>query len=144
MNDNLIGHGPIDYIFVFGMIIFAYWAGQTKPQRILYILPACLSCFYFIEIGRRLTADKLVPMVFVMSVILSKGVNYFNLPKRNVNSWIGKVWLLLFLGIVIGFIYKSYYSEHVTSIHLNTRLIIQLIGYLNLIILVDVLSPKMV
>jgi len=135
MNDNLIGHGLVDYVFVFFMMGYAYYAGQTKPHRILYILPACLSCFFFIPVGSNLTADKLVPFVFIVSVILSKGANYFSLSKKNVNSWIGKLWLLIAVSVVIGFLYTNYYANYINSPFIKTRLLIQIISYTNFVLL---------
>ena len=135
MIDNLIGHGLIDYLFVFFMMSYAYYAGQTKPHRILYILPACLSCFFFIPVGSNLTADKLVPVIFIISIILSKGANYFSLSNKKNNGWIGKMWILIVFSIIIGFLYTNYYAYYINSPFIKTRLIIQIISYINFILL---------
>jgi len=132
MGDNLIGHGLLDYLFVLFMLSYAYWAGQTKPHRILYILPACLSCFFFIPFGSNLTADKLVPVMFIGSVVLSKGISYFSIKKKMNNSWIGKIWLMILTSIIVGIMYLIHYSNYIESPLINTRLIVQVIGYINI------------
>lgn len=141
MSDNLIGHGLIDYLFVFFMLAYAYYAGITKPYRILYILPACLSFFFFIPLGSNLTADKLVPVVFIASVILSKGANYFSLEKKANNTWIGKIWLMLAFSIIIGIIYSNFYANYIKSPLINSRLIVQIISYIN-VILIFIIARK--
>jgi len=142
MGDNLVGHGLIDYLFVFFMIAYAYYSGQTKPHRILYILPACLSFFFFIPVGSNLTADKLVPAIFITSVILSKGSNYFSIANKKANNWVGKMWLLIALSAIIGSVYSSYYENHVISPFFKTRLIIQLIGYINYILIFIIIRKE--
>lgn len=133
---NLIGHGILDYLVIIVLVLYAYWAGQTKPHRILYILPACMSFFFFIEVGPRLTPDKLVPPVFIMSIILSKGANYFSISsKRNHNSWIEKIWILIAASVIIGAIYTNYYANYVTSPHIKTRLVIQITSYINFVLI---------
>jgi len=138
-SDNLIGHGTYDYLVIILLLLYAFWAGQTKPHRILYILPACISFFFFIEIGPRLTPEKLIPMVFIVSTVLSKGTNYFAVSKsnlvKNINAWISKMWILLIVSSIIGVIYTKYYSNYINSPIINTRLIIQLIGYINIFLI---------
>lgn len=128
--DNVIGHGVIDYIVVFGFIIYAIYAGFTKPHRILYILPACLSFFFFIEVGPRLTPDKLVPAVFIVSTIARRGISYYQNTVRQ-QSWIILVLLMVISSTIIGSFYTNYYSNYLTSPFVDTRLIIQVIGYFN-------------
>tara|TARA_B100000809_G_scaffold201247_1_gene201797 strand:- start:2095 stop:3438 length:1344 start_codon:yes stop_codon:yes gene_type:complete len=142
MGDNLIGHGFIDYAFVYSMMYYAFWAGQTKPHRILYILPACLSCFFFIPVGSNLTADKLVPTVFIISVVLSKGSSYFALQNKNSNNWSGKMWLLIAFSIVIGLIYTDFYVQHVKSPLFSTRMLIQVISYINFMLIFIILRKE--
>ncbi|PCI99613.1 MAG: hypothetical protein COB15_03890 [Flavobacteriales bacterium] len=142
MNDNLIGHGFIDYAFVFFMIAYAYWAGQTKPHRILYILPACISCFFFIPLGSMLTADKLVPIIYIGSVILSKGANYFSSNNNNDNSWVGRVWLLIAFSVIIGFLYTNYYASYINTPLIKTRLLIQIISYSNFILIFIIIRKE--
>lgn len=137
-SDVLIGHGAIDYIIVILLSLYAFGAGQTKPHRILYILPACISFFFFIEVGPRLTPEKLVPFIFVSSVILSKGVNYFAIStKKNKieNTWISMIWIVVGVSIIIGFIYNNYYSNYLTTSFLSTRLIVQITSYINFILI---------
>jgi hypothetical protein len=143
MNDNLIGHGLIDYLFVFAMLAYAFFAGQTKPHRILYILPACLSFFFFIPVGSNLTADKLVPAIFIVSVILSKGSDYFSIANNKANYWVGKLWLLVSLSAIIGTMYSSYYATYVISPQFKTRLITQLIGYINYILIFIIIRKEL-
>lgn len=142
MGDNLIGHGLLDYLFVFLMLAYAFYAGQTKPSRILYILPACLSFFFFIPLGSNLTADKLVPTVFVVSVVLSKGSNYFRLSETKANNWIGKIWILIAFSAILGSLYSNYYENHVTSPFFKSRLIIQLISYVNYILIFIIIRKE--
>ena len=132
--NNLLGHGVIDYVVVFLFILYSIYAGLTKPHRILYILPASLSFFFFIEIGPRLTPDKLVPAIFIVFTIFNKGIGYFfnnERPKR----WLLIVFLLILLSSIIGAVSTSYYANHLKSSFINTRLIIQLIGYTNYILI---------
>jgi hypothetical protein len=143
MEDNLVGHGLIDYLFVLFMLAYAYYAGQTKPYRILYILPACLSFFFFIPLGSNLTADKLVPAVFIVSVILSKGANYFSITNKKANNWVGRMWLLIAFSAIIGSIFSNYYEGYVISPFFKTRLIIQLIGYINCLLIFIVIRKEL-
>jgi hypothetical protein len=132
--NNVLGHGLIDYLFVFFMIGYAYYAGITKPHRILYILPACLSCFFFLPFGSNLTADKLVPIIFIISVILSKGTNYFSVENGN-NKWISKIWLIITFSSVVGVVYTNYYANFIKSPLINSRLVIQIISYINAVLI---------
>ncbi len=127
---NLLGHGSIDYIVVYSLMAYAVYAGFTKPHRILFILPACLSFFFFIEVGPRLTPDKLVPVVFVIATVASKGIGYYKNSVKN-QFWIITVLIMVVFSTVIGSFYSNYYSSYLTSSIVGTRLIIQAIGYLN-------------
>lgn len=136
MEGNLVGHGIYDYLIIFILVLYAYWAGQTKPYRILYILPTCLSFFFFIEVGPRLTPDKLVPPIFIISIVLSKGAKYFSVSNGNkVNSWIEKIWIIIAVGVIIGALYTNYYANYVRTPHINTRLIIQITSYINFVLI---------
>ena len=135
MTANLIGHGLIDYVFVFFMLAYAFLAGITRPHRILYILPACLSCFFFIPVGSNLTADKLVPAIFIVTIFLSKGPNYFSTSKKNANTWVGNMWIMIAVSAIVGSIYTDYYAGFVKSPFISTRLIIQTVSYINLLLL---------
>jgi|GEM_PF-2782752 len=135
VDDNLIGHGIFDYLVVFGLILYGIYAGITKPSRILYIFPACLSFFFFIEVGPRLTADKLVPFLFILSVIFSKGIGYFKINNSVARHWSFKITLLISISFLIGLIYQNFYSTVLSTPFLKTRLYIQVIGYFNIVLI---------
>lgn len=134
-NDNLIGHGIIDYLVVSFFIVYAIWAGYTKPIRILNIFPACLSFFFFIEIGPRLTPEKLVPAVFIITVALSRGLKYFEFDSSRSNYWTNKVALLLLVAFLVGLYFTNYFSTLLSTGFIKTRIYIQVVGYLNYILI---------
>ena len=128
---NLIGHGILDYIVVFGFILYALFAAFTKTERILNILPAALSFFFFIEVGPRLTPDKLIPAVFLFAVFIRKGWSYFNRSGSQLYTWALAFFFVLLFSTFIGAFYNSYFSDRVSSPHLSTRLFIQVVSYTN-------------
>lgn len=137
MNDVLIGHGIIDYAVVLSLCLYALYAGFTKSYRILYILPACVSFFFFLEIGPRLTPDKLAPFLFILAVLMKRGFAYFKTPNANNTNkyWIISIVVLIGLSFMIGLAYLNYYSLYLNSPFLSNRLYVQIIGYVNYILI---------
>ena len=131
MGSSVIGHGIADYLVVVFFVFYAIYAGLTKTHRVLYILPAAVSFFFFIEVGPRFTPDTLVPTFYLLTVIIRFGWDYFKVPTNSTYNWL----LLLFFTIVYSFFIGSYsilyFDDLVSSPHLSTRLYIQLIGYIN-------------
>ncbi|MEY3304916.1 MAG: hypothetical protein RLZZ139_3289, partial [Cyanobacteriota bacterium] len=66
---QLYGQGIWDYIVLASFAILTIWIAFTKPHRIIYILPACLTFYFFIELGTRWTPEKIVPSIFIVSLI---------------------------------------------------------------------------
>lgn len=51
------------------------------------------------------------------------------------NKWISKVWLLIAFSIIIGLLYNNYYSNYVKSPFIKTRLLVQFMSYINVLLL---------
>jgi len=132
---NVFGHGIVDYVVVFAFLLYAIYAAFTKTERILNILPAAVSFFFFIEIGPRLTADKLIPFVFLSAVLLRYGWAYFKVQNTPLNRW-GLIYIFVLLyASLIGVYFMQQFQFLISSPHLNTRLVIQLISYFNIFLI---------
>ncbi len=127
---NLIGHGPIDYVVVLAMVGLAFWYGLTNPIKILWLLPAATSFYFFIKVVTFLTPIKLVPFFFLLGVLIRGEKGYFNV-KHSYWHW----WLFLLIGVatLIGIFYTPTFDLPRPSAHLKTRLLIQFTSYVNLV-----------
>ncbi|MBL4708843.1 MAG: hypothetical protein JKY48_10445 [Flavobacteriales bacterium] len=131
MYDNIIGHGLLDYIVVLTFVLYAIYAALTRTHRILYILPAAVSFFFFIQVGPLITPDKVVPFIFLVFVMFRYGVGYFKIPYTSLSKWLLGVFFMICIAFFIGGFYTQYYGNLINSPHLSNRLYIQLIGYAN-------------
>ncbi len=127
---NLIGHGPIDYLVVIGMVAMAFWFGLTNPQKILWLLPAATTFYFFIRVVTLLTPIKLVPFFFLLGVAIRGEKGYLRIQNRQWHIW---VILLIAFATILGAIYLPTFKLIVPSPHTKTRLIVQLINYVNLV-----------
>lgn len=133
---NVIGHGIIDYIIVFAFLAYALYAAFTKTERILNVLPAAVSFFFFIEVGPRLTPDKLMPTVFLGAVVLRMGWGYFKTNKPAfMSKWPLVFFIVLLISAFVGTYTTAYFRDLLSSPQLNTRLFVQIISYFNVLLI---------
>lgn len=137
--DSLVsGHGPIDYLVVAAFVLYAIWAGATQTRRILYIIPAALTFYFFVNLGAWVTPYKLVPFAFLGTVLFVKGGTYFTFEK---SSWFNAIVLVFLAATLISSIMifrlppNPFYSP-------VKRLLIQLFSQVNLLLLFYIVKKE--
>ncbi|MEM6342605.1 MAG: hypothetical protein AAF927_01950 [Bacteroidota bacterium] len=129
---NLIGHGPIDYLVVIGMVALAFWYGLSSPQKILWILPATCTFYFFVKAVTMLTPIKLVPFFYLLGLAIRGEKGFLVIKGRYWHIWI---LITLCFSTLLGAIYLPQFQLYIPSPHVKTRLIIQFISYFNLILI---------
>jgi len=112
------------------MVAISFWLGVTNPQKILWLLPAAATFYFFVRVVTFLTPIKLVPFFFLLGVAVRGEKGYLRIQGRQWHIWI--IITILFCTI-LGAIYLPTFKLVVPSPHTKTRLIVQLINYLNLV-----------
>lgn len=130
---QLYGQGIWDYIVLAIFSVVTIWIGFTKPHRILYILPACLTFYFFIESGTRWTPEKIVPSIFLLSLSLNTRVK-LNL-KIFYDPWFKWFLLIILTSAILGVFNSNSYIDTVTETSSFQspffRTIIQMFTYMN-------------
>lgn len=126
---NALGHGAIDYLVMLAFILLTIWIGATKPERILYILPAAITFNFFIPTFIELTPFKVVPILLVIVATLTGKRNYFKFK--------GSFWIYLFLFwftlcFALSFFWAYAYDYFGLPQSPYKRFFIQFINYFNL------------
>jgi hypothetical protein len=134
---QLYGQGIWDYIVLTIFAAVTIWIAFTKPHRIIYILPACLTFYFFIELGTRWTPEKIVPSIFIFSLILNPYVK-LNLEIFN-DSWFKLFLTMILMAAIWGlFSSESYSVSEVQNFSFQSpffRTIIQMFTYLNCLLI---------
>lgn len=129
---NLIGHGPIDYLVVIGMVALSFWIGLTQPQKILWLLPAACTFYFFIKVVTLLTPIKLIPFFFFLGLALRGEKGYLRINGRYWHIWI---LLSILFCTLLGAIYLPQFQLTSPSPYTKTRLIVQFVSYTNLVLI---------
>jgi len=134
---QLYGQGIWDYIVLASFAVVTIWIAFTKPHRIIYILPPCLTFYFFIELGTRWTPEKIVPSIFIISLILNPHIK-FNLEIFN-DSWFRSFLSMIFIATVWGlFSSQSYSISEGQNFSFQSpffRTMIQMFTYLNYLLI---------
>lgn len=125
-----IGHGAIDYIVMLLFVLVTIWIGMTKPERILYILPAATTFHFFVNFGIELTPFKVVPLLLIIVTALNGKRKYFSIKG---NSWI----YIAFAWVMISFVWGILIALAMDFFGFIQsplkRQIVQFIGYFNFV-----------
>ena len=136
---SILGHGILDYVVVIGLTLYAVYAGLTKPHRILYIMPATLTFFFFIQSFISITPLKIVPFAFIGAALVSQKPRYFQISR--INKWSKAVLIVIIISIVVGWVIK----EDIAVIAKYTpekRLIVQLFSYVGFLLIYWILRKE--
>ena len=136
---SVLGHGLVDYLMVMGMSLFALFAGFTKTKRVLYIIPAAITFYFFIDFLTLLTPIKLVPPLFLGAVLLKGDYDYFSISKGR--SWFAYVLCLIAISFLIGFVYSRFLPTF-GSYSVMKRLLIQAVSYVNVVLIYLILRKE--
>lgn len=134
---QLYGQGIWDYIVLASFAVLTIWIAFTKPHRIIYILPACLTFYFFVELGTRWTPEKIVPSIFIVSLILNPYIK-LNLEIFN-DSWFRSFLTMIFMATIWGlFSSENYPVSGFQNFSFQSpyfRTIIQMFTYLNYLLI---------
>ncbi|MEA5476923.1 hypothetical protein VB774_04750 [Pseudanabaena galeata UHCC 0370] len=138
---QLYGQGIWDYIVLAIFAAVTIWIAFTKPYRIIYILPACLTFYFFIEMGTRWTPEKIVPPIFILSLILNPHVK-FNLEIFK-DSWFRSFLIVVFMATIWGLFSSENYAilegKNFSFQSPFFRTIIQMFTYLNYLLIYSII-----
>lgn len=129
---NALGFGFIDYFMVILFAVVTLWIALTKPSRIIYILPAACTFYFFIPFTTELTPYKIVPLVLIIVTTITGKRNYFS---GSGNNWIIFMWLWVLVSFFWGFAcaFGLDFFGHIHSPF--KRFFIQIINYLNMVVI---------
>ena len=138
---QLYGQGIWDYIVLASFAVATIWIAFTRPHRIIYILPACLTFYFFIELGTRWTPEKIVPSIFTISLILNPYIKV-NLEIFN-DSWFRSFLIVILLATIWGLFSSESYiisgDQNFTFQSPFLRTIIQMFTYLNYLLIYSII-----
>ena len=131
MESNVLGHGIIDYIVIFVFALYSFYVGMNKQYKIIYILPAALTFYFFVNWGTLLTPIKIVPFFFLMGSLFKGNFNSY-ISYLFENSWIRLFIIVLFVSLVIGLLFSMFFDiDNYRGYPIMKRLFIQLTSYVN-------------
>jgi hypothetical protein len=131
-NLNLIGYGALDYLVMAFFVIGSYWIGFTRPRQIMWLLPSAMTFYFFVRVVTILTPIKVVPFFFLLGVLMRGDRGYLVHKNTYWHKWFG-VWFLI--SMLIGLIYTPILATHPIAPVMRTRLVVQFINNVNLILL---------